>query len=218
MLRENWRSLEAAPGTEVFTEATRKFLMYTTLRKSQIRDDFLKLIELTMIILGNPPTKIQWRARGRSTVLDGWQSCCTPRIYIYLFRDQRDAFKLTVTEETQLHRFVQFSALLYTKAWIEALLATEAPGQDLKLWTNLTQYEAIDPKISTAARYVLEHHLWYLSDEAVGLALFSDRILAVEKVKIVEGMIPSEPDDRNVGGDSTVLREKVSLVDFVTKR
>ena len=79
---------------------------------------------------------------------------------IFLFRNQRDVFKLTKREESQLQRFVHFGALLHTKAWNEAPLAAEAPGGDLKLWQNLGEYEVIDKKISITAKKVLERHLW----------------------------------------------------------
>jgi len=138
-------------------------------------------------------------------------------IKIYLFRDQRDVFKLTKNEEKQIHRFVQFGALLYTKAWTEAPLAAEAPGQDLALWVDLGQYQAIDPEISLAARKVIEHHLWYLYDEAVGLALFSDRVPSAEKLRIVEGMT-QKSGVRNVRGIAAILKEGVRLGDFASER
>jgi hypothetical protein len=83
---------------------------------------------------------------------------------------------------------------VYTKAWAEFPLAAEAPGQDLALWIDLDKYQAIDPeiclaarKVILAARKVIEHHLWYLSNEAVGLALFSGRLPSAEKLRIVDG-------------------------------
>ena len=44
-------------------------------------------------------------------------------------------------EESQINRFVQFGALLYTKACTKAPLAAEAPGQDLSLWKDLGKYK-----------------------------------------------------------------------------
>jgi hypothetical protein len=96
-------------------------------------------------------------------------------------------------------------------------LAAEAAQQDLALWIDLGKYHDVDPEISTAAKKVLEHHLWYLSDETVGLALFSDRVPTVEKVKIVQGM-KTEPGERNVRGDATILNEGSNLGDFATTR
>ena len=44
---------------------------------------------------------------------------------------------------------------------------------------------SVDQEVSIAARKVLENHLWYLSHEAVGLALFSDELPAADEVKMV---------------------------------
>ena len=137
-------------------------------------------------------------------------------IKIYLFRDQRDTFSLTKKEETQIHRFVQFGALLYTKAWTQAPLAAEAPGQDLSLWIDLGKYESVDQEVSIAARKVLENHLRYLSDEAVGLALFSDELPAADKVKMVTRMT-AETGERKVRGDASILNHGVCLGDFTNK-
>ena len=104
---------------------------------------------------------------------------------IYLFRNQRQVFNLTVKEERQLERFVQFGALLYVKAWITAPLASEAPAADLQLWLDLGKYVNIDSEIAMTARSVIERHMWYLSDETVGLALFSDNVPASEKSSII---------------------------------
>jgi len=104
---------------------------------------------------------------------------------IYLFRNQQDVLKLTLKEQGQLERFVWFGALLYTKTWISAPCATKAPAGDLQLWLDFRHYENTDPAISTAARKVLENHLWYLSDELVGLSLFSDNVSPVVKSAIL---------------------------------
>lgn len=117
----------------------------------------------------------------------------------------------------QLNRFVEFGALIYSKVWIEVPLATEAPGCDLKLWGDLRKYEAIDSEIGIAGRKVLERHLWYLSDELVGLALFSDRISAGQKSKIIAGM-KNEKSSRSIRQQSRVLKDGVSLEHFATKR
>jgi len=45
----------------------------------------------------------------------------------------------------------------------------------MELCNDLTKYEQIDASVGKAARSVRERHLWYLSDETVGLALFSEQ-------------------------------------------
>jgi len=50
---------------------------------------------------------------------------------------------------------VWFGALLYTKVWIAAPCATEAPAEDLQLRLDFRHYANTDPEISTAAWKVL---------------------------------------------------------------
>src|SRR6218665_2955127 len=57
-----------------------------------------------------------------------------------------------------------------------------------------------------AARFILERHLRYLSDETVGLSMFSDRVTIEEKETVVAGL-SREATERNVRGDSTILKE-----------
>ena len=132
-----------------------------------------------------PPAFIPWRAPG-SVHHAKWMPKFIHSIKIYLFH-KKDVVKLTKKGKLQLKRFVHFGALLYTKSWFSASQATEAPAQDLQLWCDLKTYEQIDPQIGTAVRKVVENHLWYLSDELVGLALFSDNAFTKEKLAVVQG-------------------------------
>ncbi|GBM31686.1 hypothetical protein AVEN_101299-1 [Araneus ventricosus] len=119
----------------------------------------------------------------------------------------------------QLQQFVQFGALLYSKAWIEAPLAAETTGNDLKLWKDLKKYEVIDSEIAIVPKKVLENHLWYLSDELVGLALFSDRVSTKDKGQILEG-IKNTKDSRNARGPGklNIIKDNASLGDFALER
>ena len=160
MVRDSFPGLNVSYETEVFRESALSFVKEFAARNShsEIRDDYLELTELTMLVLGSQPATIHWTAPGPIHHAR-WMAKLLYAIKIYLFRDQRDTFSLTKKEETQIHRFVQFGALLYTKAWTKAPLATEAPGQDLSLWTDLEKYESVDQEVSITARKVLENHL-----------------------------------------------------------
>ena len=214
MTHENYRDLEIDEKTYIFRESTVSFLSEVTQKELKIRDDYQELIELTMIVLGSPPAKIHWRAPG-PVHHARWMAKLIYGIKIFLFRDQRHVFNLTKKEENQLHRFVQFGALLYTKVWIEAPLAAEAPGNDLVLWVDLGKYEVVDHEISQVARKVLAKHLWYLSDETVGLALFSDKVSPNKKAKIVAGLT-KEPGERNVHSKMAIITDGTSLGEFAT--
>lgn len=213
LTHENFQGLELNDEVDVFVKPTLSLLKDCA---SFIRDDYQELVELTMVVLGSPPQQIHWRSPG-PVHHARWMAKLIYAIKIYLFRNQSHVFHLTKKELCQLQRFVQFGALLYTRAWVEAPLAAEAPAGDLEFWSNLEAYKSIDREIATATMKVLEHHLWYLSDELVGLALFSDRVPATEKVKIVEGM-SREPGVRCVRGDPTALVKGTRLGDFASKR
>ncbi|KAK0069028.1 hypothetical protein Bpfe_001210 [Biomphalaria pfeifferi] len=209
--------LELTSSTDDFRENTVSFLTNFVDLKSQVRDDYEELIELTMIILGDPPKTIHWRAPG-PVHHARWMAKLIYAIKIYLFRHQKEIFSLTAKEESQLKRFVQFGALLYTKSWIQAPCAAEAPGGDLWLWKNLQQYQSIDHDMSIAAQKILQNHMCYLSDETVSLALFSDEVSPIEKQKIITGF-GIEPSERHVRGDPSLLQiEDVSLGHFSTRR
>ena len=208
VMHGNFRGLDEQPGTDKFRTSALELLRENA-GKVQIRDDYQELLELTMTVLGHPPTKIHWRSPGK-VHRARWMAKLIYAIKIYWFRDQRNVFNLTKMEEKHLHRFVQFGALLYTKAWTEAPLAAEAPGRDLAFWIDLGKYQATDPEIGLAARKVLENHLWYLSDDAVGLALFSDRVPLAEKMLTVECMA-REFSIWNVRGNAVILKKGVKL-------
>ena len=150
-----------------------------------------------MIVLNKPPARIHWRAPGPIHNAR-WMAKLLYAIKIFLFRSNSQEFKLTKREEKQIVRFVSFSALIYTKIWIEVPLAADAPIIELQLWKILKSYEAIDSEIGAAARGVLERHLWYLSDELVVFALFSDKLSYGEKMAIVQRM--------DVDGGSRLVR------------
>jgi hypothetical protein len=153
-----------ASATEFFTEFTNYDLL--------VRDDYREVLELTMLVIGVSPERVHWRAPG-PVHHARWMAKLIYALKMYLFRHQRNAFALTAREQQQLQRFVQFGVLIYAQVWLQAPLAIEAPGLDLGLWKCLERYKAVDNNLASTAQKVLENHLWYLSHELVGLALFS---------------------------------------------
>ena len=85
----------------------------------------------------------------------------------------------------------------------------------MQLWADLKKYEQIDAEVGKAARSVLEWHLWYLSDETVGLALFSKQVTSEDKELLVSNLT-KEPAERKVRGDAALLKDGVHLGDFAT--
>ncbi|GBP30652.1 hypothetical protein EVAR_76197_1 [Eumeta japonica] len=214
--KEHYDCLNLDENALQFAENTLESLTTTLSGENQVRDDYEELINLTMIVLNKSPAKIHWRAPGP---IDHacWMAKLLYALKTFLFRNNLQAFKLTNGEEKQIVRFVSFGALIYAKIWIEAPLAADTPINYLLLWKNLRLYEAIDSEIGKAARGALERHLWYLSDELVALALFSENLSDSDKQAIFQKM-NSDGGNRSVRGDSAKLTSEVTLEAFVTQR
>jgi len=146
---ENFEVLELHAECNKFVKATIDSLKLNG-QELLIRDDYQELMELTMVALGSPPKQKHWRLPGPIHHAR-WMAKLIYAIKIYLFCNQQDVFRLTKREQNQLQRFVHFGTLMYTKAWMKAPLAAEAPAGDLALWADLEKYKAIDGEIATAA-------------------------------------------------------------------
>lgn len=143
----SFEPLDRSANHDHYRKSTVPLLMAALEQKSQPRDDYLELIELALIMLGEPVGKIHWQSPG-PVHRARWMAKLIYAFKIYLFREQT-AF--TAIEISQLERFVLFGALLYVKVWIKAPCATEAPMSDLTFWTDLQRYEEIDKNISEIA-------------------------------------------------------------------
>ena len=74
-----------------------------------------------------------------------------------------------------------------------------APMNDLTLIKTLLEYNKINPAISKATVEKFRSHLWYLSDELTGHALFDKAVLITIKRLMVTAL-------KQVGTDSSSKR------------
>src|SRR6218665_1432098 len=81
---------------------------------------------------------------------------------------------------------------------------------------NLKKIDANVRLQDKSARSVLERHLWYLSDETVGLAV--SRLSQIEEKETLVAGLSRKATERNVRGDPTILKEGIRLGDFTTTR
>lgn len=211
----NFKPLEKVTGNDNLKVNAVNSLLDILMTETQSRDDNMELIELSLLGLGHSLDNVHWRAPG-ALHRARWIAKLLYAIKIFLFREE-DGFKTTQREKSQLERFVKFGMLVYVKYWFEAPMAANAPWADLSLWKDMTTYEAIDPQISEVVKNALKSHLWYLSDELVGLSLFSDKVTNNAKAEIVK-KIRCEPTDRKVRGDSSLLSNQAELADFANQR
>ncbi|KAG0706997.1 hypothetical protein GWK47_024227 [Chionoecetes opilio] len=104
---------------------------------------------------------------------------------VWLFRRQ---FKLTAKEEKGLREMCCFVVLVYLEWWFTAPSAVKAPRRDLNLMKALLNYSTTNSPISTATSEKLQRHLWYLSEELVGLTLFDEDVSLAMKRRMLESM------------------------------
>lgn len=184
----------------------------------QPRDDYRELIELALIFLGTPPSRgIHFAAPGAMHQAR-WMSKTIYTFKVWMFRSQ---FKLTAYEEKGLRNLCIFFARIYVKAWTTAPLAVRAPQDDLHLLQSLVAYNAINKAISKATSQKMAGHMWYLSEELVGLSFFDDNVTddikdnMVKAMSEIEGKMISE-NRINVPLSASYLQNK-SVANFTSK-
>ena len=165
-------------------------LARTYLQTEQPRDDYREFLELAVIFLGDVPE------RGVRLQMPGamhrarWMARVIYSIKMWLFRSQ---FSMTASEERAISDGATFSVIIYLKAWMTAPLAIEAPLNDFTLMRQLLGYPHAD--ISAATCKKLGLHLWYLSEELVGLALFDSRLSNDSSKRLMIAAMDEEAPD-----------------------
>ena len=66
--------------------------------------------------------------------------------------------------------------------------AKDAPVNDLSLCQNLMFYMEINQNIADSAMDAFKRHSWYLSEELVGLAIFSDLVDPLIQDKMISNI------------------------------
>ncbi|KAK6185944.1 hypothetical protein SNE40_008071 [Patella caerulea] len=162
------------------------------LSEVQPRDDYREFLELTLIFIGEvPPRGIRFMAPGPMHHAR-WMSKVIYSLKVWLFRKQ---FKLKTREAKGLREVAIFSVHEYIKAWMTAPLAACAPYNDLLLMKSLVEYEKINKEVSKTASTKLAAHMWYLSEELVGLALFDRNVPSSVKREMVQSLEIEGEDD-----------------------
>lgn len=176
----------SAESERILTFAT------SQLTSHQPRDDYRELLELTILFIGAEPSqRVHFRTPGPMHHAR-WMSKAIYSIKVWLFRRQ---FKLTAREEKGLREMCCFIVLIYVECWFTAPSAVQAPRRDLNLMKALLNYSATNSDISAATSETLKRHLWYLSEENVGLSLFDEEVSLSVKRRLLMNMKSDEVDD-----------------------
>ena len=92
-------------------------------------------------------------------------------------------------QASKIRSFANFATLIYSQWWLTCPSAVDAPWNDLELYKNLSHYSLYDKHVSNSALKALRRHLWYLTEEMIPLALFSDVAPAEEKRTIAKRLL-----------------------------
>src|SRR6218665_176720 len=128
-----------------------------------------------------------------------WQAPCImqggwPRsiyaIKMWLFRDHFR--RMTASEKRGIRDLATFAVIIHFKTWITVPTGAEAPLNDFRLMFELLKYP--HEAISRTTSKKLGRHLWYISEELVGLALFDPRVSLEIKRLMLAAMEDPAPD------------------------
>lgn len=156
------------------------------------RDDYRECAELMLILLGvEPPRGTHWMQPGAYHHAR-WMATIIYSAKMYAFGEQLgyDQAKME-----KLKRICVFNALFYVRYWLSAVRCADAPANDLQFNAEMNQFKKIDPDLAKAVLTVLNRHMWYLTEEAVPLALFSSRVPDTEKKRIALQILKMKAGD-----------------------
>ncbi|KAG0728208.1 hypothetical protein GWK47_032968 [Chionoecetes opilio] len=154
---------------------------HALLKKKQPRDDYREMVQLTIIVLGG---EVEANIRKPGAYHRArWMAKVIYTLKITLFREE---FALTKHEKRELIRFTTFIVTTYVEPWMSTHCSTSAPATDLALLKALAAYR--DKEIGRASGKVMARHMWYVSEELVGLSLFDEATVVEEKRAIVSAM------------------------------
>lgn len=150
------------------------------LTEKQPRDDYKEFLEIVLLFLGENIPNYYMRPPG-PTSHARWMAKGIYCIKMFLYRKY---LRLNLTEFDGLRDVTIFIVTLYVKAWFSTTRAAEAPNNDLNFLKALAGYASIDEIVSKRLVKRFCAHLWYLSGEAVALALFDPNVHCDIKQKI----------------------------------
>lgn len=188
--------------------------MESEVKKGIVRKDYYEILEPSLLFLGEKiihktkkellnPSQPGAATTSKQRVLfhhpgadhhARWMSKAVYSLKIYLFREQ---FHLTAREKKGLADFNVFVVRFYLKAWFQCPLSVSAAMLDLKFVKDMIDFIDEDKKLATAIITKFSSHLWYLSEEVIGMAFFDKNISLVEKRKMVANLQIGEDESSN---------------------
>ena len=110
----------------------------------------------------------------------------------HCFSTKDKAGKAPIFNESELavlKRFCSYSLIFYVPHFLTSSFGTDAPVLDLRLYKDLTEYQAVDESLSVEALPTLERHFWYVTPGIVLFRLFSEKLSEDTKSKIASKLL-----------------------------
>lgn len=197
-----------------FNEA--KTILSEHAKSKFVRDDYAELNDLCLKFFGIE-TKKSFMVPGAISK-SRWMAKAIYAIKTYLFRDQ---LALEEDFERDLLELSLFVSLIYCKYWNRCTNVFNAPVNDLSLMLELQQYSNYNENIANSVLNSFRNHLWYLGEELVVLALFSD-LVSIEDKNIMRLQLQLTTREFSVRRNNSLrLKEYVNgmkLTDLTTER
>lgn len=191
-------------------------------RTAIIRDDYLEMLELTLLFFGEiPATPIGAIFRIPGCYSNArFMNKVIYVIKIYLFRKH---FFLSDDELEASLEFCLFATLIYVRYWFTCTKASDAAYNDLDFIKNMHEYLTISENVANVALAAISRHLWYIGGELVVLSLFSDKVPVEIKAKMQETLLELGPasltrQDNSLKCTTMEHLDEKSLEDFIDRR
>ena len=225
-IRKQWESIDTSPGATIRTldgslamreEALQFYEKVIKARNDKneilIRDDYREIVETAMMILGKPPRdSYVWKKPGACHKA----RFCAFGIYIHKAVAFSDQLGLEEDFIESLVRVANFFSTIYVPYFMKASVGCDAAINDLEMFHMLEKFgqvisfkikihsfkmfvsDQVDEELAHTARTVLGRHTWYLQQETVPMALFSDKLSDDQKSRLAVNILMHESDKPNM--------------------
>ena len=144
------------------------------------RSDYKELLQLSIMYLGGHIEHFKFRYPGP----DHHARWMSKAIYYLKLALLSEYFHLVEKELKDVKVIAEFVALFYAPSFLQSQLGSAAPFNDLELIRNMTKYSQKQPDVATTTLQSCHRHLWYLTSQAVVLALADKRVPGEIKKKM----------------------------------
>ena len=182
------------------SESTHEFLMAWLQDSTNLREDYKKFLELSILFLGGTFPEgyhFTFKAPGAFTH-SRWMAKIIYTLMIAMFSHQLAAEGLEFTKDCDLDNIWSLAVFLsvrYVKYWFLSPNVANAAINDLEMWRTLNEFTLLSPQqlinyprrfkeMAVAAQQKLNNHLWYLTERHIVFAFASDKVSTAVKTKM----------------------------------